>query len=133
MKWPLIEKELEIRTARSGGAGGQHVNKVESQVEIVWDPQESEGLSNLEKRRLLHHLNKRLDARGRVSLVRNNSRSQHRNRRIASRDLKRMIKANLRPIPKPRKAGAFVANRKKRRDWKRKHSEKKASRKSVNW
>ena len=39
-----IEKEVKYKTARSGGSGGQHVNKVETKVELLFDVANSEGL-----------------------------------------------------------------------------------------
>lgn len=133
MNWSIIEKEIEIKTARSGGAGGQHVNKVESKVELSWILHESAGLDREEKRRLKHHLGRRLDTKGRLRVVDQSDRSQHKNRQRALGRLKQLITENLRPIPKKRKATSFVANSKKRRAWKEKQSEKKAARRKPDW
>lgn len=133
MNWELIEKEVEMKTARASGAGGQHVNKVESKVELTWSPKQSAGLNNQEKERIYYHLANRLDAQGKLRLTDQSDRSQHRNRQRALERLKQLIVQNLRPIPKKRTAKPFVANNRKRREWKAKHSEKKASRRKIDW
>jgi rhodanese-related sulfurtransferase len=55
-----IYKELEFKAVRSSGAGGQHVNKVSSKVELSFNIPNSESISNEEKELLLKNLSKRL-------------------------------------------------------------------------
>ncbi len=49
MDWEKIVSELSYRTSRSSGAGGQHVNKTETKVELLWNVSESNGLTEDEK------------------------------------------------------------------------------------
>ncbi|TXF91787.1 aminoacyl-tRNA hydrolase [Neolewinella aurantiaca] len=128
MNWPKIREEIELRTSRSSGAGGQHVNKTESRVELVLDLLASEAFSERELKNLRYHLAKQLDANGRISIVDQSGRSQHTNRKRALLRLKEMLERGARPIPKPHKGKAFVANKRKRLDWKKKRGELKASR-----
>ena len=60
MNKEAIIKELIFKTSRSGGAGGQSVNKIETRVELFFDIQCSEGLSAVEKKRLFLKLKAKL-------------------------------------------------------------------------
>lgn len=128
MNWDDILKELEMRTSRASGAGGQHVNKTESRVELLFNVRESAALSPVERKRLLHHLAKRIDGLGRLSVVDQSDRSQHTNRKRAENRLRQLLEHGVRPIPKKHKGKAFVANKKKRLEWKKRRGEVKAAR-----
>jgi ribosome-associated protein len=128
MNWPKVREELEMRTSRSSGAGGQHVNKTESRVELVFDVLSSEAFSEREKRSLKYHLGRKMDASGRISVVDQSGRSQHTNRKRALARLKEMLERGRRPIPKVHKGKPFVANKRKRLDRKKRRGEVKAER-----
>ncbi|MEO0733134.1 MAG: alternative ribosome rescue aminoacyl-tRNA hydrolase ArfB [Bacteroidota bacterium] len=132
MDWNVLEQELDFRTSRASGAGGQHVNKTESRVEVVFNLHDSQALSRREKRQLKHHLGRRLSPTGVVSLVDQSGRSQHANRRNVLRRLRQLLEQHNRPIPKVHRGKAFVANKRKRLERKKQRSELKAQR-SKKW
>ena len=73
-------REVDFRTSRSSGPGGQHVNKTESRVELLWSPQESDCLSETQKLMIAGRLSNRITDEGVLILVSEKYRSQHRNR-----------------------------------------------------
>jgi ribosome-associated protein len=128
MNWEVIKSELLIRTSRASGAGGQHVNKTETKVEMVFDVYRSGGLSAREKTLLKHNLKNRIDGNGTLSMVDQSSRSQHTNRKRAYDRMERLLRKGLRPKPREVKRNAFVANKRKRLERKKRQSDKKALR-----
>ena len=125
---PIPKSELEIRTSRSSGAGGQHVNKTSSRVEISWNIRDSAALTDDEKARLLKKLASRLSEDGAVRVVASDTRSQFRNRVIAEQRLDELIEKALavprkrKPTRRPRAANEARLTEKK------KHSDKKRER-----
>ncbi|PRD52795.1 aminoacyl-tRNA hydrolase [Sphingobacterium gobiense] len=79
-----LKKELSYRTSRSGGAGGQHVNKVESKVTLVWNVNESEALTEDEKTRVRQKLTNRLNKEGFLQMEASTERSQTKNKEIVT-------------------------------------------------
>ena len=75
--------ELSFRFSRSGGPGGQNVNKVSTRVEIEFDVRRSPSLSEAQRQRLLRKLEQRLDSVGVLRIQVDDSRSQWQNRQIA--------------------------------------------------
>jgi ribosome-associated protein len=71
-----LVKELTFKTSRSGGKGGQNVNKVSSKVELIFNPQNSLLFTNDEKVLLLERLANRLDSEGNLHIVSQEDRSQ---------------------------------------------------------
>jgi len=122
-------KELSFKAIRSSGAGGQHVNKVSSKIELTFDLGASKVLSEEQKLLLIKNLTNRLTKENIIILFTDESRSQHKNKEIAiNRFIKIIIKGLI--IPKKRKATKpSRASVKKRLDSKKKTSEKKTSRK----
>jgi ribosome-associated protein len=72
--------ELHFQFSRSGGPGGQHVNRSATQVELTFDVGKSPSLTETQRARILSQLKSYIDTRGILHLSSQTSRSQHRNR-----------------------------------------------------
>ncbi|RZL47022.1 MAG: aminoacyl-tRNA hydrolase [Pedobacter sp.] len=69
-------KEVFFKTSRSGGKGGQNVNKVSSKVELIFNPQNSSLLTDEQKVLLQDRLSNRLDTEGNLHIISQEDRSQ---------------------------------------------------------
>ena len=120
--------ELDVRVSRSSGAGGQHVNKTSSRVEIFWNIQTSRALSDEQRTRLLDKLSSRLTTEGSVRVVASDMRSQLRNRDLAEERLAELVRRAL-LVPRKRKPTRPTrAAKEARLETKKKHSNKKRDR-----
>ena len=97
-----LTKELSFKAVRSGGAGGQHVNKVSSKIELTFEIESSNELSEEQKELLLKNLSSRLTKENVLILFCDESRSQHKNKEIVIERFLKIIKKGL-TIPKKRK------------------------------
>lgn len=121
-------KELKFKAVRSSGAGGQHVNKVSSKVELFFDLKNSYELTDQERELLLQKLQNKLTKEGILMLQCDESRSQHKNKEIVIKRFLQVI-ANGLKIPKKRKATKpSKSSIQKRLDKKKKTAFKKAFR-----
>lgn len=100
---PLPPSELEFRATRSGGPGGQHVNTSSTRVELVFDVAGSPTLTEAERARARRRLRSRLDGEGRLRVVAQDERSQHRNRQLAIERFCTLMRDALAPPPPPRR------------------------------
>ena len=120
--------ELTFKAVRSSGAGGQHVNKVSSKVELVFNLFESKIFDEILKERLQNKLQNRLTKEGVLMLQCDESRSQHKNKELVIKRFFELIESSL-VVPKkriPTKIPRAVI--KKRLKSKRTISDKKATR-----
>ena len=116
--------EIELRTSRSSGPGGQHANVTASRVEAVFDVAASSALSDAQKARVTARLGPR------VSAAAQDTRSQRRNRELALERLAARL-AHALEVRRPRTATRPTQASKRRRvDSKKRRGEiKKARRK----
>jgi ribosome-associated protein len=122
-------EELEWTAVRSGGPGGQNVNKVATKVELRFDVEGSSALGAAAKARLLARVAGRLDAEGRLLVTCDETRSQPRNLELARQRLAELVRAAL-VVPKKRRATRPTrASRERRLEAKRQIGEKKRERK----
>ncbi len=126
-----IKSEIKYRTSRSGGKGGQNVNKVETKVEAVLDLPNSRAFSAEEKARVLDKLAHRMTAEGLIAAVNQTERSQLANKTLAEKKLlvllqKAVVQVKKRRLPK---VPAYVVRT--RIEGKKRLSEKKADRRQI--
>ena len=114
MEIDKLIKELSFKATRSSGAGGQHVNKVSSKIELTFDIQNSTILSEEQKQLLLKNLATRITKENILMLSCDESRSQHKNKEIVTKRFLKIISNGLK-IPKKRKPTKISrsANRKR--------------------
>jgi ribosome-associated protein len=98
----IPEAELEFRTARAGGPGGQGVNTTSSKVELRWNLRDTTALTEPQRARALERLAARLTADGVLILQGSERRSQHRNRAAVVSRLQALVREAITP-PRERK------------------------------
>ena len=124
-----IIKELQFKAIRSSGAGGQHVNKTSSKIELTFDLENADSLSDNEKELLKLKLQPKLTKENILILFCEETRSQHRNKELVIKRFLELLKANL-IIPKKRKkTKPSRASIKRKAENKQRKSLKKALRK----
>ncbi len=117
--------EVRFRTSRSGGPGGQNVNKVESKVELLFDVAASMSLTEGQRARLFSSLGRRIDTDGIFHLSSQVSRSQRENKEAVLAEFERLVKLAFRPRKKRMKTNPTRASKEKRLRGKKIRAEKK--------
>jgi ribosome-associated protein len=121
-------RELQFKAVRSSGAGGQHVNKVSTKIELFFDLETSEALSDIEKERISSKLSSRL-TKGNVLLLQcDESRSQHKNKALVIKRFLETLENALIVPKKRRKTKPSKSAVEKRLKAKKKSAQKKANR-----
>jgi ribosome-associated protein len=114
--------EIELRTSRSSGPGGQHANVTASRVEAVFDVESSRSLDEAQRARLLERLGPV------VTAVAQEARGQARNRELALQRLAEKIAGGLRVRRKRRPTRPTRAAKRRRLEQKRRRGERKRGR-----
>ena len=120
--------ELEARTSRAGGAGGQHVNTSSTRVELRWNVAGSRALDEPTRARVMSKLSTRIDSTGVLRVVASKRRSQLQNREQAEERLVELVREAL-AMPKTRhKTKPTRASKERRLESKKRNAERKLQR-----
>lgn len=120
-----IIHELHFTASRSSGPGGQHVNKVNTRVTLIWDITNSEVLDERQRSILLEKLKPRLTTEGVLQISSQAGRSQLANKQDTLNKLEDSLSKAFEVKKKRRPTRRSKASIEKRLNQKRRQSEKK--------
>lgn len=132
-QWQALLTEVTYRTSRSSGKGGQHVNKTETRVELLFPLAESQLLDAIQKQRIRGYCPNRIDQDGVLHVVSEESRSQLTNKEFAQQRFLVLIDEALRPRKKRVPTKPSKASKEKRIQAKKARSETKQRRRKGSW
>jgi ribosome-associated protein len=128
-----VVKEIKFQTARSGGSGGQNVNKVETMVEGYFKVNSSQLLSLEEKQLIKEKLGNKITEEGYLLVKSQTERSQLGNKEEVIRKINRLIHQALIRPKKRKPTRPSKASKEKRIESKKKKSEIKEGRKKIDY
>ncbi len=129
MKQEKLLEELQFKTSRSSGPGGQHVNKTESRVTVIFNLMASQAVTQAEKELLLAKLSSQLNQNGELQLSCEESRSQYKNKETVTQRLLKLLMKNLIVPKKRKKTKISKLAKQKRLEKKKRQAQKKIDRK----
>jgi len=118
----IREDELVFKFSRSGGPGGQNVNKVNTRVTLFFDVANCESFSDVQRQRILKRLATRADKNGVIRVVSQRYRTQRANRRVAVERLQELLRGALKKKPVRKKTRVPKAVKRRRLEEKRQRS-----------
>lgn len=125
--------EFVFQATRSGGPGGQKVNKTSSAILLKWSPNRTHSFEEAQKKNLIDKLSSKLNSEDEIVIRSEEYRSQDQNKKRALEKLNELIEIAL-FVPKKRKPGKPTLSSKiKKRKSKEKRSEVKKTRKKIDW
>lgn len=120
--------ELDFRFAASSGPGGQHVNKTETKVVVLFDVAHSPRLSEWQRGRILTQLASRIDKDGVLAVTSQVHRSQHQNRAEALLRLQKLLAGALTVQKRRRPTKPSLASQERRQAAKKRRGQEKKDR-----
>jgi ribosome-associated protein len=129
----IREDELIFKVSRSGGPGGQNINKVSTRVTLFFDVANCESFSDTQKQRILERLATRADKNGVMRVVSQRFRTQKANRKAAVGRLGELLRQALKTRPVRKKTAIPYAVKQQRLEEKRRRSLLKQQRTKRTW
>jgi len=116
------DEELIFKASRSGGPGGQNVNKVNTRITLLFDLANCGSFSDAQKQLILSRLSARADKNGLIRVVCQKFRTQKANRRAAVERLQQLLAEALRTLPVRKETRVPCAAKQRRLEEKKRQS-----------